>query len=289
MSSGYSKILKSIGRDLPSFFCSLDSLHEHVSNFFPGMRPPSFGVSECGRAGSMVLRYCSERSGLEFLVIGAAKAAARALFGLDIDMRLQQFGSDVDHVEFSITHPVSINSPACLIEEPAYFFANDPNTELEAVLDPVTFCNAFPFHVIFDREMIICQAGVSLVRVIPDLFPGSTKFPEAFSVIRPHISLTFQNILRREHSVFVVKTREGWMKRPSLQEDSALGSDLDDEEIEEINELPDEMFGEDKSLRLKGQMVYLPETDTIMFLCSPRILSLDSLDEKGNFIFSIGF
>ncbi len=282
MHCGYEKILRSIGRDLRSFFCSLDSLHEHVSTRYPGMRPPSFAVSDGDQPGTMILRYCSERSGLEYLVVGVAKAAAKSLFDLEIEMQLLQSGNDTDNVKFLITH----QSPGAddlnkASDEPVYFFENDPNMELESVIDPVTFCHAFPFHVIFDRDMVICQAGVSLVRVIPDLLPGSTKFSDAFSIIRPHVSLSFGNILNREHSVFVVKTRDGWMKRPSLQEDSALGSDLEDEENEEINDLPDKILGEDKSLRLKGQMVYLAESDTIMYLCSPRILSLDSLDEKG--------
>eukprot|EP00794_Sanderia_malayensis_P006987 gene6987-7772_t len=287
--SGYEKTLRSIARDLRSFFCSLDGLHEHLSTRYPGMRPPSFTVSEHDQPGAMILRYNSERCGLECLVIGIAKTAAKILFDLDINMQLLQRINESDHAKFLITlQSPGVNNLSCASDESIYFFDNNPKTKLESVIDPVTFCHAFPFHIIFDREMVICQAGISLVRVIPDLLPGSTKFFDAFSVIRPHIALSFSNILSREHSVFVVKTRDGWMKRSSLEEEGGSPQSSIDENVDgNLDKNNDEILGEDKSLRLKGQMVYLAESDTIMFLCSPRILSLDSLDEKGMYLSDI--
>lgn len=35
------------------------------------------------------------------------------------------------------------------------------------LISPATFCKVFPFHLIFDRQMKIVQAGKSVSRVIP--------------------------------------------------------------------------------------------------------------------------
>ncbi len=40
-----------------------------------------------------------------------------------------------------------------------------------------------------------------------------------------------------------------------------------------------------KRMCLKGQMVYIPETDKICFLCSPSVGCLEDLKERGNSIF----
>ena len=251
------------------------------------MRPPSFRVLDGPRPGTLILRYVSERLGLQYFVMGAAKAAAKFLFQLDVKVIPRITAAGADYLEFLITQNLTVDSnlnEINLIDEPVAMTGDEYEAELETVMDPLTFCQALPFHLIFDRDLVICQAGVSLVRVIPDLEPGSSKFSAVFSMVRPHIPVTFESILSRENAVFIVKTRDGWMKRPSLQED---GNSKSLENIEEDGENGDDdsetedIFGEDKALRLKGQMVFLPESDTVLFLCSPRILSLDSLGEKG--------
>ena len=297
MDSGYETILKSVGQDLRCFFNSLDSLHEHLATKYPGMRPPSFRVLDGPKNGTLVLRYVSERIGLEYFVIGAAKAAARFLLELDLEITPRPTAHGADYLEFLITQSPSTDknfNQISLINEPIDMNGFEYQAELETVMDPITFCQAFPFHVIFDRELVICQAGVSLVRVIPDLQPGISKFSAVFSVVRPHIPVTFDSILSRENAVFIVKTKEGWMKMPTLHEDGGSKSvtdtredghchddDNDDEDGDDDGSATDNIIGEDKSLRLKGQMVFLPESDTVLFLCSPRILSLDSLGDKG--------
>lgn len=40
----------------------------------------------------------------------------------------------------------------------------------------------------------------------------------------------------------------------------------------QVNELPEYRY-----LRLKGQMLYIPEGDLIVFLCYPSVMNLDDL------------
>ena len=38
-------------------------------------------------------------------------------------------------------------------------------------------------------------------------------------------------------------------------------------------------------MRLKGQMIYVPETDLVLFLCSPSVLNLDDLNRRGLYLY----
>lgn len=71
--------------------------------------------------------------------------------------------------------------------------------------------------------------------------------------VRPHLDLTFENILAHINTVYVLKTRPG-----------ALNS--------EPNTPPEFTY-----LRLKGQMMYVPENDSVIFLSYPSVVNLDDL------------
>ena len=273
-----------MGRDLRCFFSNLDSLHEHLSTKYPGMRPPSFRVLDGPANGTLILRYASERIGLAHFVIGSIKAAAEFLLEHPVEIKARITGSGADYLEFLIIENLSVDISLNEMNIDEHMNGSECEAELETVMDPITFCQAFPFHVIFDRDLVICQAGTSLVRVLPSLEPGSSVFSAVFSIVRPHIPVTFESILSRENAVFIVKTKEGWMNKPNFDEDgrsNSVGDNCQGAHSDDDVSTTENIFGEDNSLRLKGQMVFLPESNTILFLCSPRILSLDSLGDKG--------
>ena len=72
------------------------------------------------------------------------------------------------------------------------------------MMSPKTFCNAFPFHIIFDKQMQIKQCGTSISRVIPQMKSKICKLTDIFTIIRPHIQLDFQSICSQIMSVFVL-------------------------------------------------------------------------------------
>lgn len=41
------------------------------------------------------------------------------------------------------------------------------------------------------------------------------------------------------------------------------------------------------SMRLKGQMLYVPDTDLMLFLCSPSVLNMDDLHRRGLYLSDI--
>ena len=63
----------------------------------------------------------------------------------------------------------------------------------------------------FDRKMRIVQAGKSVARVIPRVKEQLCPLLEILEAVRPHIELTFQNILAHINTIYVLKTRDGMM------------------------------------------------------------------------------
>uniref|UniRef100_A0A6P4E751 Guanylate cyclase soluble subunit beta-1 n=1 Tax=Drosophila rhopaloa TaxID=1041015 RepID=A0A6P4E751_DRORH len=124
------------------------------------------------------------------------------------------------------------------------------------LISPSTFCKVFPFHLMFDRQMKIVQAGKAVSRVIPRVAEENCSLIEVVEAIRPHLQLNFENILSHINTIYVLQTRQGAMSSRHEQ----------------------------RFLRLKGQMMYIPETDRILFQCYPSVMNLDDLTKKGLYI-----
>ena len=134
-------------------------------------------------------------------------------------------------------------------------FSNKP------MMSPKTFCNAFPFHIIFDKQLLIKQCGTSISRVIPQMKSKPCKLTDIFSIIRPHIQLDFQSICSQIMSVFVLGTKSGILESKSNK--GANSKSAHDNSVEGCT-------------RFKGQMVYLKEKGLILFQCSPCVMRYEN-------------
>lgn len=85
--SGYDRILHVLGGKLSDFLCNLDALHDHLGSIYPGMRAPSFRVTN--RDGVIILHYYSIRDGLEHIVLGIVKTVARKLLKTEVSQSLK--------------------------------------------------------------------------------------------------------------------------------------------------------------------------------------------------------
>lgn len=113
----------------------------------------------------------------------------------------------------------------------------------------------------FDRTLTIVQTGTTVARVMPKVTSDNCKITDVLDTVRPHLDLTFENILSHINTVYVLKTKPGVMEVDVADEYS--------------------------SLRLKGQMLYVPETDVVIFLCYPSVVNLDDLTRRGLYISDI--
>ncbi|KAG0419216.1 hypothetical protein HPB47_004272 [Ixodes persulcatus] len=254
--SGYDKILQVLGATPRDFLQNLDALHDHLATIYPGMRAPSFRCTERPEDGTLVLHYYSEREGLEPIVIGIVKAVASKLHHTEVQVE-QIMGKEdgLDHVQFAIRETGQrVRTP-----EPELEDFLDAASLQEKKLSPATFCRAFPFHVMFDRNLAVVQAGTSVARVLPTLTQENSRISDLMELVRPHMELTFDNILAHINTVYVLRTRV------------AAGQPGD----------------RATRMRLKGQMLYVPETELMLFLCSPSVLNLDDLNRRGLYLSDI--
>ncbi|KAK9497202.1 hypothetical protein O3M35_004565 [Rhynocoris fuscipes] len=253
--SGYDKILQVLGATPRDFLQNLDALHDHLGTLYPGMKAPSFRCTEQPDAGTLILHYYSDRPGLEHIVIGIVKTVAKKLHNTEVEVEVIKSKNECDHIQFLITEkdghgkvaPPAFNDITLLSPEPK--------------VSPKTFCSLFPFHLMFDRELKIHQTGSTIVRIIPNAANFDCKLTDLLDPVRPHLDLTFENILSHINTIYVLRTKQGVMKI-NLNQD----------------------FG---TLRLKGQMKYVPESDMIIFLCYPSVMNLDDLISRGMYISDI--
>ncbi|KAM3875219.1 LOW QUALITY PROTEIN: guanylate cyclase soluble subunit beta-2-like [Diretmus argenteus] len=120
-------------------------------------------------------------------------------------------------------------------------------------IDLKTFCNAFPFHIVFDEQLVVCQAGVNLQRIVPGLQTMSIHLDQFFSIVRPEVSFTISSIRKFINGHFVLQTRrdmmpEAWRDRPVLQ--------------------------------LRGQMIWMSSLGCMLYQASPLLRSLQELAER---------
>lgn len=84
---------------------------------------------------------------------------------------IQPKSEECDHIKFLIEEKDS--------EEEAFFEDLDgfeENGTQETRISPYTFCKAFPFHLMFDKDLMLTQCGNAIYRVLPQVcFHKKTK------------------------------------------------------------------------------------------------------------------
>uniref|UniRef100_H2ZCI7 Guanylate cyclase soluble subunit beta-1 n=1 Tax=Ciona savignyi TaxID=51511 RepID=H2ZCI7_CIOSA len=264
--SGYDVILRVLGSSVREFLENLDALHDHLSSVYPGMRAPSFRCTDNGNDDTLTLHYYSERDGLEDIVIGIVKAVSKKLHATETEVKvIKRKDENCDHVQFEIVAKSGTLSGGktkdlATIEEAI--------STMEPIIGAPTLCKALPFHLMFDSSMVVTQAGSSIARIIPELMPvceeaeilftPSVKVTDLFDLVRPRINFNFSSINSQINQVFVLRTKIAMRKKSAERSDR-----------------------ESSCLRLKGQMILVPECNQMLFLCSPSVMSLDDLATLG--------
>ena len=128
---------------------------------------------------------------------------------------------------------------------------------------PITmsiFRSSFPFHIIFDSNLVITYMGVSMSRLFPNAIPQQMKLTDLFEVERPAIpSMTYIHIKSRSHNQFVLRASK------------TAKSDAN-------------------PLLFRGQMIPTSQRSlfpSILFLGSPRVQGIEELKEHGLFLSDI--
>ncbi|XP_036149629.1 soluble guanylate cyclase 88E isoform X2 [Monomorium pharaonis] len=260
---GYDRVLSVLGRHVRDFLNGLDNLHEYLKFSYPRMRAPSFICENETRQG-LTLHYRSKRRGFVYYTMGQIREVARHFYHKELQIELvrEEVLFDTVHVTFQLT-----------FDNRAFTLASLAMTREEKHL-PIGACvlfEIFPFCIVFGSDMVVRSIGNSLMVILPDLV--GKKITYFFDLVRPLIAFKFQSILNRTNNIFELVTVE-----PVLTErlnDRHRNETLLSDELETV---------EDKTLRLKGQMIYMDNWKMMMYLGTPVMPDLNALIATGLYI-----
>lgn len=275
--SGYAKTLQLLGRSLQDFLTNLDALHDHLSIIYPQMDAPSFRCTSGLKKSEFLLHYYSDRDSLENIVMGIVKSVAREYYHVELEMKVMiKKGGSNDHTVFSIREMAYHRASSVDREdqgEASTAFTPDRN-----LISSGTFCKAFPFHIVFDSQMTILQVGSSLAWVMPNLQLNKDSLTSFFVLERPRMKLTFSNILSHINTIFILRMV------PLVNVQS---SRWQQPHHKHTDRLSFSMASGSDPMRLRGQMVYAPESEAMLFICSPRVKRLHDLEQRGLYLSDI--
>ncbi|XP_052433283.1 guanylate cyclase soluble subunit alpha-2 [Carassius gibelio] len=285
------RVLRALGGNLQDFFNGFDALLEHIRTSC-GRRASSDAPSflckdspqeseetnaESGVGRTLLLHCFNPDPTVGVAMPGLIRAAARRIYQSDVSVEeapptwLHTANEDgelsTDSSPSSSPSPPSSSSPACLS-----FLIREVRTQptssssqtaagsrqlsrspLDLRIGLSTFCRAFPFHLVLGPNMEVLQVGEGFRKQAKSEPHRTLTFSTSFELVSPRIPCSFQNILLRLSTPFTIRTRPD-------------GSALDSRE---------------KVMELKGQMLHLPESNSIMFLGSPRVDRLEELMGRG--------
>ncbi|XP_029371784.1 guanylate cyclase soluble subunit beta-2 [Echeneis naucrates] len=272
-------MLRTLGGNLIEFIGNLDALHSFLALSYQEMNAPSFRV-EMTDDGKMLLHYYSDRKGLHHIVPGIMEAVAREFFDSKVTMVvLNQSEEDErtgkkEHIVFLVNQvPTSPDLDQPVHREEAVFKRMKGRCEslsgtrtgwdlIRAVvftekdtftpcypeklwMDEMAFCIAFPFHVIFDKDLKIRQTGVNIQKFVPGLQAKDATLDQHFTITHPQVTFTIKSIRKFINSQFVLKSHK------------------------------------QSRLKLRGQMLWMDSLGCMLYLCSPKLRSLRELQDVG--------
>lgn len=287
---GYDELIKATGRYFCEFLSAMDNLHLQMRFTYRKMRSPSMQLGDVDDGGAILI-YRSGRHGFSRYFSGQLLEIARHFFGLEMKVRVLE-GQNTS--QGGTVGPIDLNGG--LSEVVVKYRLDFDNREYMArkvhadvhpsqkALPNVTMeliFNLFPFALLIDREARVCGAGEKIVEAwceynngkSPNLMMG-INIIDAFRVRRPKgIIFNWENVYASTTVLFELELIR--MAAPKVR-GSRQSSKRDIAPIPQ----PEEADGQ-KTLLLKGQMMYIKDNDALIYLCSPLIGDLQELGEMG--------
>lgn len=233
------------------FLENLDTLHCALGRVYP-IRPPLFRC-EKQLNGTYNLHYYSKRQGLEYYVMGILRRTLDVLYNTKIELRLLEKNSGEDHSVFSIQFEAAIGYTLDTTDMSAILSSAQKLFKTEPFISPSTFAILCPFYIMFDRNLIVKGCGTSVLRALPKILSGYRKLSDVARLVRPSLPLTFESIAEHQNCAFLIDFA-----------DCSLAGGV-----------------KGHSIKLSGQMMYTSSNDSILFISSPYITSLEDLHARG--------
>ncbi|XP_055532895.1 head-specific guanylate cyclase [Wyeomyia smithii] len=250
---------KCLGSNLQEFLGSLDGVYDVLKLQEEDISDTGF---VCAGEGELI--FTSERPVLAWLLLGCLQALSRMLFNHDPQIEMEPLEGDVpryrylfklDDLEEPVVPLVAERKSSGILRESVSSDAHDLK------MDNDFFCRAFPWHFIMDENLDLVQVGQGFSRLFKNYMATSgLSAGTYFRFKRPRgLSLKFREIVRRTNTPFMISLRAP-PGRPDF-------------------------FA--KGLEIKGQMVFCPESNSLLFMGSPFLDGLEGLTCNGLFISDI--
>ncbi|XP_068178477.1 guanylate cyclase soluble subunit alpha-1 [Antennarius striatus] len=254
-------ILKVVGGALHDFFNSFNVLLKQSSTV------PNPDTEDCVNEpsvlcldkdlGLLTVYFFNPRPTTEFFFPGVIKAAARLLYHTTVDVLMDPPGAK-DGILQSNPQPSLLYT---VVERDAKNLSPSPLRATSAGTLPTSlFSTIFPFHLILDQDLVLVQIGHGLrKRLTRKDGLRRANFQELFLIVSPQINCTFQGILTMLNTQFIIRIKHGFSTT------DYTGQVMD----------------------LKGQMIYVSESNAILFLGSPCVDKLEELTGHGLYLSDI--
>ncbi|XP_059611883.1 soluble guanylate cyclase 89Db-like isoform X2 [Phlebotomus argentipes] len=294
---GYDKMIKATGRFFCDFLQSVDNIHLQMRFTYPKMKSPSMQLTEVDERGA-VLVYRSTRTGFSKYFKGQLMEIADALYGLKLHITIIDRQNDTTG---GTTGPIAIQGglKTVIVRYRLDFDNKDymeakvnktihPSQKKLGPVDGSVLLEMFPFAIIIDEDMQITGAGEKMVEAWGlENVNSSGQSTIIYSTVTDHFKLrrpkgipfTWQNILHFHTVLFELELIRAPQEDAEKKEPQGLSLDALTLTTERR-----ESQGAMKNILLKGQMRYITEINSVIFLCSPIINNLDELHNMGLFL-----
>ncbi|XP_013410650.1 soluble guanylate cyclase 88E isoform X3 [Lingula anatina] len=300
---GYDRVLRVLGRHMRDFLNGLDNLHEYLRFSYAKLKPPSFFCENETKEG-LTLHYRSKRKGFLHYVKGQIKTVGSLFYNthVEIDVISHRETEDLTHVVFQL----KFDNYA--YREPVEKKDITQTTKLH--VRSAVFFDVFPFHLVFNRDMLIRSAGKGLEQVLEGL--EGRQVDTEFVMMRPLLEFTWKNVMSHTNNVFELQSvnetkaqrqqdlddlsdddvcsfqTETASRRTRVSRASRRISYAQSQDCGTIYSQPahDQVYNSARTsyLRLKGQMMFMEEWDSILFLGTPIMENLDVMFTTGLYI-----
>ncbi|KAM8870309.1 soluble guanylate cyclase 88E-like [Spinachia spinachia] len=319
---GYERILKVLGRNVRDFINELDNLHEYFRFSFPKVQPPSFCVEEECET-SLTLHYRSTRKGFTQFVKGQLSQVGRQFYNTDIEVEILSkeetekmtyvvYKMNFDNAAFKHRMPQQRTAPGYekLPMKRGIFFVMFPFS--------VIFRRDMTMYRIGDglKEVFSDLQGKKVDEEFTLIRPMlEFSWENIYTHLNNVFELLSKAVVESKQKVNITTSQEEnekareeerepkeaeEMKGADQEYSSALtqynssansgGEDIELLAFQTITGKCSETIFEDmreppkKPLHLKGQMKYVPQWDSLIFLGTPIIETVEDMIKMGVYV-----
>ncbi|GCB73695.1 hypothetical protein scyTo_0002776 [Scyliorhinus torazame] len=205
------RVLRAVGSTLQDFFGGFDALLEHArtsNNKLDLCESPSFLCKDL-TDGTLMLHYFYPQKIIGFAMPGLIKAAAQKIYQMEVVVeqvfnvpeKLSSVGTDQSHC---LTFIIKVYDDTTNMKMLPRGLTHSPS---DLRISITGFCRAFPFHFMFDPRMLILQLGEGLRKQLKSEAHKILKFQNCFEIVSPKICCSFQRILSKLATPFVIRAK----------------------------------------------------------------------------------